>query len=448
MPNPNVIMAVGTNDVFSDIMNGPRYKGAVSALKGVTAAMDTIFITFISICAFFIISAALLKNVIAGVYASYPKLFDTIHEVKLAAINKVQGINTIGSFGSALLKLIPDIKVMSEFADDNIQPRDYFIKAIPQMICAVMIGVVIYNGYYRDIVVKFAEFGSTMIERVLFRVDPVQVFDNLTNSFGTPKLASDVSDDSKSELISKITKKMYANTISFYTDIVTADAKTQLAASMEQWVTAQINSCASYTDDTKYKASFQVDKVLGDIDVSTVNKTADEEVVRAWVVPYSQFNINSGEHLNEDWRMRVIVKFSKVHGKVSSTGTVAAGQLQVPNSYKTTPTGRTDYDLIKMSTNELKGLVAGNSFKIGGISAEIDKTQGIIVYGHLSDAGLYDVSDLYYSDSKSPSNMITSLKIGGDSVQYVDTSNESVRWAPGEVAGTAEEKVESGGSTN
>lgn len=435
------VFAESGSDVFTDILKGPRYQGTVNALKGVTATMDTIFMGFISICAFFIISCALLKNVVAGVYASYPIFFDKVHDAKLSAAEKFNDkYRGLGSVASFLLGFLPDFKEMSEFRDDNIQPRDYFLKAIPQMFCTVMIGVVIYNGYYRDIIVKAAQFGSTMIERFLDQVDPVQVFDNITNGFGMPKSSYDAGKDSKSKLIASITKKMYSKTVSFYTDITTAEAKTALVSNQENWVAANINTLTQYTDDKKYKSSFQIDRVLGDIDVASVNRTEDGEIIRAWVVPFSQFNIQSGEHLDEDWRLRVIVKFTKKYSGVSSSGTISNAQLVLPASYKTTPTGDTTKDLIKMSTAEMKGLVAGNSFKVDGKPAELT-SKGIVVEGHIS-GDTVDVSDLYYSDSKSPSNMVKSISLSGSagSVSYTDQDGNVPNWAPGETAYSKDEK--------
>ena len=435
---------VGT-DVFSDVLNGPRYKGAVTALKGVTAVMDNIFIVFISVCAFFIISCALLRNVVAGVYASYPRLFDKIHDAKLFAMDGVKSrLGPMGSVAAFLLSLLPDFKEMSEFKDDTIEPKDYFLKAIPQMVCAVMIGVTIYNGYYRDIVVKVAQFGSTMIERVLFKVDPVQVFDNLTNGFGTPSLASDASDDSKSELVSGITKKMYAKTISFYTDIVTAEAKTSLASGMESWVNNKISGLAQYTDDKKYKASYQIDRVLGDIDMTNINKITNEEVIQGWVVPYSEFNVDSGEHLDEDWRLRVIVKFTKIHDGAKSSGTITNVTMNVPAGVLKSPTNQPDKQIIALDNSQMAGLTAGKACKVGGCTAEIvtsGSQTGILIYGKVSGSTLA-CEDLYYSDSKSPSNTIRSISLSSSSSDVTFHDNDGVvpDWKPGETAYTAEEK--------
>lgn len=453
--NLQVTMYAAGTDVFSDILNGPRYQGCVTAIKGVTAVIDNIMIFFISVCAFFIISCALMKNVVAGTYASYPRLFDQIHDAKLFAMDNVRShLGTMGPIVAFILGLLPDIKEMSEFKDDTIEPKDYFLKAIPQMICAVMIGVTIYNGYYRDIVVKVAQFGSTMIERILFKVDPVQVFDNLTNGFGTPTLGSDASDDSQSKLISNITKKMYAKTISFYTDVVTAEAKTSLASKMEAWTSDKIKGLSQYTDDKKYKASYQIDRILGDVDMTTVNKITDEEVVQGWIVPYSEFNIDSGEHLNEDWRLRVIVRFNKRHDGAKSSGTITNVTLNIPASCQKSPTNQPDKMLLQLDGGQLSGLQAGKACKIGGCTAEVvtsGSQTGILIYGKPSGSTLA-CEDLYYSDSKSASNIIRSISIGGSNVTYHDNDGVVPDWKPGDTAYTADEKQaadwNSGKSTN
>lgn len=453
-----VYAAVGQDDAFSDILEGPRYKGTVDALKGVTSTMDTIFMGFISICAFFIISCALLRNVIAGVYASYPIFFDKIHDAKMRSIERAGGISgraaMLGSVAAFLLSMLPDFKEMSEFRDDNIQPKDYFLRAIPQCVGAVMIGVTIYNGYYRDIVVDIAKFGSTMIERVLVNYDPVQIFDNITNSFGKPAGSYDNGKDSKSVLITDITNTMYKRTINFYTDIKDKSAKTSLVQTTENWVATQLAPYEAYTDETKYKSAYQVDKVLGDVDLASVNTEDSESLTKAWLVSFKDLGIQSGEHLDEDWKLRVIVRFTKKYSGVQSSGTITNAELVVPASNLKQVdgvNGTKSTTRIAMTATEMKGLKAGNGFKIGGVSAKIT-SDGIEIAGSISlDSNqAVAVSDLYYQDSKSASNMIKSISFtSSGSIHYTDKDSVVPDWNPGDTAYSKEEseRYDTGTST-
>ena len=434
---------VGQGDAFTDILEGPRYQGTVEALKGVTATMDVIFMGFISICAFFIISCALLRNVIAGVYASYPIFFDKVHDAKMRSIERAGSIGgraaMLGSVAAFLLSMLPDIKEMSEFRDDNIQPKDYFLRAIPQCVGVVMIGVTIYNGYYRDIVVEIAKFGSTMIERVLTNTDPVQVFDNITNAFGKPVGTYDDADDSESKLIAGVSGKMYAKTISFYTDITTKAAKTSLYQNIENWTADKILPLKEYSDDTKYKVAYQVDSILGDVDLTAVNTETSEVVTKAWTVSYAELGVQSGEHLNEDWKLRVIVRFTKKHSGVQSSGTITNAQLVIPSAKLKQidgVNGTASTMKITMTVDEMKGLKAGSGFKVGSNAAKI-VSDGIEISGTiaLDSNQSVSVSGLYYQDAKSASNMIKSITFtNSGSIHYKDMNGTVPDWNPGETA--------------
>ena len=153
---------LGTGDAVNDILMDNRFAGAIESISFITKFVDHWFTVIITATAFFIISAAMLRNVMAGAYCSNHKFWDKVAEaheksdaISIASIGQYvsgkQFMNTTGGgLRDALLGLVPNIKAWTDFDDVDIEPKQYFMKAIPQMLACVIIGVFIYNGYYRN----------------------------------------------------------------------------------------------------------------------------------------------------------------------------------------------------------------------------------------------------------------------------------------------------------
>ena len=144
--NQNGEYVIQTGDAITDIMDGQRFQGAVRSINFITEFIDVWFIRIISATAFFIISAALLKNVCAGAYVANSKFWDKVDDahkkkdaISIASAKQFfaggQGImNTqVGSVRDFLLCIVPNIKAFTDFDDADIEPKAYFMKAIPQM---------------------------------------------------------------------------------------------------------------------------------------------------------------------------------------------------------------------------------------------------------------------------------------------------------------------------
>lgn len=67
-----------TGNAIQDIMNNPRFEGAISSISKITGFVDIWFARIISLVSFFIISAALLKNACAGAYVANSKFWDKV----------------------------------------------------------------------------------------------------------------------------------------------------------------------------------------------------------------------------------------------------------------------------------------------------------------------------------------------------------------------------------
>lgn len=230
---------VSTGDAIQDILVDGRFRGALHTISKITEFVDIWFIRIISIISFFIISAALLKNACAGAYCANSKFWDKVADahqkndaISIATVQQYFGggqfKNTnVGSLKDFLLGLIPNIKAFTDFDDADIEPKAYFMKAIPQMIACVIIGVFIYNGYYRDTAAKVGEMGSVLVSRTLNSVNPESLINSVFNATSWPDFPweGDVSEEGKGYL--KIAKELKSLVSSNFSDVTTADDKAE-----------------------------------------------------------------------------------------------------------------------------------------------------------------------------------------------------------------------------
>lgn len=372
------------NGAIQDIMSGTRYQGIVEGISVVTYYLDYWFSCFIAIVAWFIMSSAMLKNVIAGAYAANPNLWDKVHDSKLALMDAVESktrgskVSALGTLTVWILSWLPDFKELSDFKEDNVRPKDYFLKAIPQMVGAVMISVFIYNGYYRDFMVKVASLGCELIERFLLDVDFIEVYDRLTNSIGSPDLASEQDDSDRGQLQYAITKEMYSQTVSYWSDIRSSDAKNKVATTLESWVAQQVNSCGEYaTNGERWKASFAVKRVVNEPDLTTIQRDdtdTSEYVVRAFSYDIAQLGLDSKLHNDEHYYYRVIITFTKKRQGVTSTGTMSNIQLNIPTTDVSTSDGNGDkHYLYFPNCTNIK--ITKSAFTINGEAATWDENE-------------------------------------------------------------------------
>lgn len=243
---------MNVSQVTNDILNNPRFEGAIDSISWMTDWIDVGFGMVITLVAFLIILVAMLKNVLAAAYCAYPKFWNSVHEahetkrsnqntnVFTQMLDMFQGVGSSrggsingGSIGQIIMGILPDIKSMTDFESDTLSPKNYFMKAIPQMLVCVILGAFIYNGTYRDVAARVVDFGSTMVERTLLSFDPIAAFDDFTGSAGRPVFASDGATRVEDQRVNKLATNMYTAIIGTYKDITTAEQKRVLADNCE-----------------------------------------------------------------------------------------------------------------------------------------------------------------------------------------------------------------------
>ena len=344
-----------TGNAVVDILQNPRYEGAMSTIKGVTDVVDTGFMAVITFLAFFIISVALLRNVFAGVYCAFPKFWDAVAQAHENGQDKtfasmITGAKdayktaSMSTVKEALMRILPNIKCLTDFEDNTITAKSYFIKAIPQMIAVVIIGVFIYNGYYRDATALVAGTGAEFLERTLLSFDPIEAFDTIANTAGRPSFATDNSLTEGGKTRNRVTVDIYSAIISRYSDIRTADDKAILAAQIDTAVATilgdasggiGINGVGKYIDDsTNYKITTKVE-IAKDFDQSKYNDITNPDKMQ-WCYkltlghdqvasPASDASItfdSTAEAYAEDWYVRVLVLATRQASQVSTKNTI------------------------------------------------------------------------------------------------------------------------------
>lgn len=266
---PTNVYATTTSNAVSDIMNSDRFAGAISSIEWLTTRVDYWFTMAVTATGFFIISSALLKNACAGAYCANHKFWDKVAEaheknesIQLSQLfsgikDKFMNISTTG-VKDAILCLVPNIKAFTDFDDADIEPKQYFMKAIPQMLGCIIIGVFIYNGYYRDTAATVGNFGSEICTRVFSSVDPAAWVDKLTQTTGTPACIYENDDSLEGECLLQISKELYKSYLSVAKNITSSDAKTSLMRDCE-------NTAANLYKSLKSTKNSSTGKTFGDI---------------------------------------------------------------------------------------------------------------------------------------------------------------------------------------
>lgn len=399
------------SQVTVDILQNPKYAGAIDSVSWLTDWIDSGFGMVITIVAFLIILVAMFKNVLAAAYCAYPKFWDRVD----AAHKEVESLGWIqqfkdtfmtrdvnsGSFSNAIMRILPNIKAFTDFEGDTVRPKTYFIRAIPQMILCIIIGAFIYNGYYRDLAAKVVDFGSEMVSRVLLEVDPIAVFDQFTGAAGRPVFASDGSELADQQLVNKIATTVYNAVIGEYNDISGAEAKRALANAIEvkiqDWVLELGKEEETYVDGESWKSVLQVSLTNGEISIDQINGRSNKDgtiMQHAMQFPVSDLNISSNINVNLPMYVRIRLNFEKQavqsgnHGVSDLVLHVSEGQTSV-----TVPAG------VNLELRNTSGIVTASNAASGTFEITVAFGSGnkghVITFDNPKDAmfnGTYTIA--------------------------------------------------------
>lgn len=312
------------DDATEDILKNQRFSGALEWVDTIGGFVDTGFTAFISFVAFFIISAACLRNVLAGAYCVFPKFWDKVDEAKKAnqsiTISSIQSYFTgggwkntsTGSISQFILGCLPNVKVLTDF--ENAQDPDYkqyFMKAIPQCVLAVFMGVFIYNGYYRDVMVVTSKFGSSVVTQALNSVKPDEILYKLTNISGIPdypiKGAETGTDSFADQYLSAIAGRI----IGEYDDQAEKDNKADMYNKLSDWCSQYFKAnFSAYSNTNIWKMSVVSDGIRSQAISSGQQDGGTAMSVRYTVVtPISELALNTEYHKGEEMYAYATVQF-------------------------------------------------------------------------------------------------------------------------------------------
>lgn len=342
--------SIASGDAIDDILQNTRFDGAIDTITWLTKFMDNVSIQVISVASYLIIIFACLKNVLAGVYCSNTVFCDAVHEAHLAneqitlrqAGDYFRGGRALDTSVSGLKKfllgLVPDVKSLTIFKDSEVEARDYFLKAIPQMLLCIIIGIFIYNGYYRDVAVSVGRFGSEAFTRVMVSADPVGLVDKIFNTVGMPEFATKDSPLTADKIIYKSSSSMYSAIITKHTDIQTTSQRQTLASEIEEWVTTVVNGspCNKYTTD-EYDATYKYSIKVG-LSPAFSDKTDEYEdgAVLVWYKSLDEFTMDSAIDKAGLTHVKLQIVFTKVSSKDNdgSSGGSSSGGSSVPTELR------------------------------------------------------------------------------------------------------------------
>lgn len=306
------------SDATVDILGGDRFSGAVQWVNKIGKIVDNWFMAFISFVSFFIISASCLRNVLAGAYCVFPKFWDKVYEAHQNAqdlsISSIQSYFTgggwkgtsTGSVTQFLLRLLPNIKVLTDF--ENAQDPDYkqyFMRAIPQCVVAVFVGVFIYNGYYRDVMIVTSQFGSRLTMNALTSVKPDDILYKLSNISGIPDYPIKGAETGTDHIADTYLRKVIGNVGGEFPDQAEKQNKAKLYSAMSEWCHAHFQTEFSQYADTSVWSVSVDDRGITSGDKPKVNDytSADGMTVSKYVVvPIHELKgFNSEYHKGEQW---------------------------------------------------------------------------------------------------------------------------------------------------
>lgn len=254
--------AAYASDAVVDILDGERFTGAVQWVNKIGQFVDQFFVAFISFISFFIISASCLRNVLAGAYCVFPKFWDKVDEAHKAmqsiSVSDVMNLKnswqtsvSTGSITQFLLRLLPNIKVLTDFEDvQDIDYKQYFMKAIPQCVLAVFVGVFIYNGYYRDVMMVTSRFGSEVVNNAISSVKPEEIMYKLTNISGIPSYPVKGAEDGPDMIADTLVKAAYGHVLSEYEDQNEKANKSDCFNKLSGWASNYVESNFADFHDT------------------------------------------------------------------------------------------------------------------------------------------------------------------------------------------------------
>lgn len=438
-------------------------EGNLGSIKFIVEILSTVACWLISIVGFGIVIFSIMKNALAGLYAVSPKLWDRVDEIKKANISARtseggnQLINILGSIPTMLCKLLPNIKAMTEFEDEQISPKVYFMKSIPVLCVQIFIGAFIFFGYPAQIANKVTEFGTGVIDVVFANVDPKAWIESLPGELTSYPFVTKDSQVEYDQNILKIAKEG-TSTIAGTFDDMTKESRINAALTFEQWAIQHYAGIGEYMTDTEgwtltVSTSYSTMDMSANISRINGNSLSSDgnTYVHAAQCPVASLNTGSAKvTAGSEGYIYVVTTFSKnavdttnsersqikdatLHLDVNKATNVGNGvQIDIDTSMLTL-TGST-WDLnVGGTTTQVQLSISGGKVLVSGATGI---NGGILTPG--------PASTLKYFDGENTTKIV-SISVDSTGSTYL-TSDNGTQWNFGEKIPTSSSTSGSGNS--
>ena len=203
-------------DLNNNLFDPSMTTGDLSKIKPVVRVVQIVSVWVISIIGLSITISTILKQAVHGLYATNPKFWDKvaeIHEQKLGATVDKGGnqIQILLGFGlSFVFSLLPNVKAITEFDGDAIDPKTFFTKSLPISCLYLFIGVFIFYGYTTKVGEKVSLFGTELLDNFFLQIDPLEWAEKVPTSFAKINLSTSGSKEDFDSEVNSVAKKAYA----------------------------------------------------------------------------------------------------------------------------------------------------------------------------------------------------------------------------------------------
>lgn len=453
----------------NNLFNPAWTTGSLSAVAPIVHVIGIFAMWVISIGGFFMVILPIIRNVINGIYVVAAPLCDKIDEAhKTKFVTKeywkgqVGGGNelaaTVGGITTVLLGLVPNFKALSDFESGIIDPKTWFIKAIPKMCIYVCIGVLIFYGYPSRIADKYSTAVTATIDVALNNIDPKAIIDRAEElkTFTGGDFASAEATDTLGKNTYALSKGIYGTMKSTYSDM-SKDNLVSSSRKIEQWAESRLNQISDRAGSAKYKMQF--DAMITQYQPETNKKAPwpsfayDQDkhyYVYQTVEPMSTFGVDVPGGVDGHY-LKVNLKFVELGA--SNGVTSVDGVATIPYESATTDDHSGKFTIKFRNKNGSVPWSLSSTVTINGYSATVttnyDNTKGDLIILEFSssdklskdkiNAGTGSCNAIYARDSNGMQHTVTHVNFGGS--EHKMTPNDSTRydvWTPG--TGAPEEK--------
>lgn len=431
----------------NNLFNPEYTSGDLQKIAPIVRIGQMVSVWVISIIGFSIVISTVIKQAMHGLYATNTKLWDRVDEVHrtkvLEGLGKVKAggnelTNMLGFLQSFVFALLPNVKAVTEFDGDTVDPKTFFTKSLPISCLYMFIGVFIFYGYTTKFGEKVSQFGTTLIDNYFLRIDPIAWAEKIPGQIARVNFATDGSQLEFDQHVNKVAKKAYQTLQTALPDI-TKEKQPEVAKEVEAWVIECLSQepqaqCDSEAWDMTYTSTTS----RGEPDLTHVHNKASKDghtITYAYSTPFSMFDTGSVNTAVDTDYLRINLTFTekaKSSNYTSMECVMNGGKLREENSGNRL--------VIELDINTDASISTGGRCTgyIGGVPVNIEYRGGEFILTASGSTKLTtassktkvtDITNIRYVCGNS-TNTIREINISGaqgSSISFTSTSG-GVKW--------------------